>query len=80
MKLKSGAHEALSLLFQWDGVPLALRIIYCCVVEQIMLSAFMGEIPKFLTRTKCSSPDIFFVLPCANCNDDVMTKLSSTVA
>ena len=52
----------------------------CCVVWQIVLSAFLGEIPHFLTRTKWLSLDTFSVFICAICNDDVMTKVSNIVA
>ena len=51
-----------------------------CEVHQILWSAFSGEVFHFYTKTKWSSPDNFFVLTCATHIDDLITKLSSTVA
>ena len=46
MKLKSEAYEALSLLFQWEGVPPA---IICDNVKEMVL----GEFNRKLKETSC---------------------------
>ena len=52
----------------------------CSVVWQIILSAFSDDMPHFLVRTKWSSPDTFSVSICATGNNEVVPKLSNTVA
>ena len=52
----------------------------CYVVWCIVLSAFLGDIPYFLARIKWSSLNTRSVLTCATGNDEVLTKLSNTVA
>ena len=51
----------------------------CCVLHQLVLSAFLGKIPHFLARTILSSPDIHINL-CVAYKDEILTKLSNTVA